>query len=143
METNHYGKWVDSEVPVCGIVGNNSVEFLNDEIFSHDSVDLTYEQFLLDNPEFDPEEDFYESDDSEYLIGDWLQDEQGLYYPDPNGEYSAKVMEVTTRVYLSKTLKRCALCSPCYPGQADLDSEGTFLAYALPDDLMGGSDEQI
>ena len=34
MITNHYGKWVDSESPVTGVINSNNVawEWINDEI---------------------------------------------------------------------------------------------------------------
>ena len=133
---NHWGKWVDSESAIGGVISNNSVEFLNDEMFSGNSIDLDYEEFLSDDPS---EEDieFYESDNSTYLIGDWLKDDNGKYYPDINGEYAAICGEIYTQVVFSKSTKKCNLCSPCYPGQGDLDSIGEYLTYTLPEDLIG------
>lgn len=68
------------------------------------------------------------------LIGDWVKDEAGLYDPDPAGEFAAIVDYDANVVAVkhSKVTKRCALCSPCYPGQGDLESEGDYLAYDLP-----------
>jgi hypothetical protein len=48
----------------------------------------------------------------------------GKYEPDQNGKhgYAAVVGEIYTQVLWSKTVRRVrSLCSPCYPGQADLD----------------------
>jgi hypothetical protein len=77
------------------------------------------------------------------LIGSWIKVD-GKYEPDKSGEYAAIVNETTTQVVWSRHTKRCALCSPCYPGQADLDTlpgkYGDILAYCLPDDLMGNED---
>ena len=47
-------------------------------------------------------------------------------------EYSLIVGETYTQVVWSKQTKRCTLCSPCYPGQGDLDTPGDFLSYDLP-----------
>ena len=71
---------------------------------------------------------------SSWLIGDWIKDENGLYDFDPAGEYAAIVNESTTQVIYSKYTRKCLLCSPCYPGQADLDNPGEFLAYDIPPD---------
>lgn len=68
------------------------------------------------------------------LIGDWVKDEDGLYEPDQAGEFAA-IVDYDSNIVMvkhSKVVKRCALCSPCYPGQADLESEGEYLGYDLP-----------
>lgn len=68
------------------------------------------------------------------LIGDWVKDDAGLYEPDQAGEFAA-IVDYDSNVVMvkhSKVTKRCALCSPCYPGQADLESEGEYLGYDLP-----------
>jgi hypothetical protein len=138
METNHYGKWVNSEEPVTGVIQNNNVEWLMDEIRGNDTIDLDYEEYIKDLSEEEIEEiDDWDGSESTLLIGDWKKDEQGLYEPDKEGEYSAIVNESTTQVVWSKFTKRCALCSPCYPGQGDLDTPGEWLAYTLPPDLIG------
>ena len=137
MITNYWDKY--KGITIGGVISNNSVEFLNDEIFNGNSIDLDYEAFLEENSDVE-EEDFpeYESNgDSTYLIGNWLKDESGKYYPDPDGEYAAICGEIYTQVVFSKYTKLCALCSPCYPGQGDLDSVGEFLTYNLPADLIG------
>lgn len=128
---NHWGKWINSDIPVTGVISNNAiVQFIADEI-STNGIDLSWEEFIKSD-EYDPEEeyDFFESGD--WLIGDWLQDEDGKYYPNPEGEYSAIVREDVTQVVYSKYTKRGNVCSPCYPGQIDLDSKGDFLAYDIP-----------
>jgi hypothetical protein len=82
------------------------------------------------------------------LIGSWKKDEQGLYVPDPQAvgaEYAAIVGETNIQVVWSKYTKRCAGCSPCYPGQGDLNTPpgqyGNLLCYTLPPDLIGGGGE--
>jgi hypothetical protein len=136
METNHWGKWVNSEEAVTGVIQNNHVEWLNDEIRGNDTIDLDYEEYIRDIPE-EIEEIDWDSSESTLLIGSWKKDEKGLYEPDKEGEYSAIVSEIYTQVVWSKYTKRCNLCSPCYPGQGDLDTPGEWLAYTLPPDLIG------
>lgn len=141
---NHWGKWVDSETPVTGVVSNNTPEYLMDELY--DSIDLDYEAFCeeienddsLDDDEKQEALEFYESSgDNTLLIGDWLKDDKGLYYPDETGEYSAIMRESVTQIVWSKYTRRGALCSPCYPGQVDLDAPGEFIAYDLPPNMYG------
>jgi hypothetical protein len=76
------------------------------------------------------------------LIGGWVRDNEGKWTPDKGKPYSAIVGDCYTQVVWSKWTKLCALCSPCYPGQGDLDTEGQedVLCYALPPDLMGGEE---
>ena len=132
--TNHWGVWVDPDKAITGVISNNLiVQFISDEMYN--GVNLTYEEYLK-SEDYDPdneEDDYmYSFGDDTYLIGDWIKDSDGLWDYDPNGEYAAIVRESTTQVVFSKYTKRAGLCSPCYPGQADNESEGKFLAYDLP-----------
>ncbi len=129
--TNHYGIWVDPELPITGVIGNNEiVQFISDEMFSN-GIDLDWEEFIK-SPDYESDEDYDFFESSTWLIGDWIQDKDELWDYDPNGEYAAIVRESVTQVVFSKYTKKAALCSPCYPGQADNDTSGEFLAYDLP-----------
>lgn len=138
---NHWGKWIDSEVAVTGVLSIHSVawEWITDEVC------LTCEEIQegiekdesLDEDERESEMDSIECDGSHTkIIGDWKQDEKGKYFPDMGGEFAAIVNETTVQVVYSKVTKRGNVCSPCYPGQVDLDSDGEFLAYTLPSELL-------
>lgn len=140
MITNHYGITVNSDKPITGVLSANAIawEFVDDEIC------LTCEEVIADiesdeslsEDDKQNELDFIECDPShDKIIGDWIKDENGQYAPDKTGEYAAIVRESTIQVVWSKTLTRGALCSPCYPGQADIPSDGDYLAYTLPDYL--------
>ena len=109
MIINHYGITVDSEKPIVGVINNSAIS------------QLIYGEC-----------DCYNSDTGTLLIGGWKQDEQGKYFPNETSEYSLIVGETYTQVVWSKQTKRCTLCSPCYPGQGDLDTPGDFLSYDLP-----------
>jgi len=140
MFTNHYGKWVDSEVPITGVCNGNNIawEFVNDEICltCESNFNEIENNNNLNEDEKQHELDFLECDSSHTKIfGDWkLDTKTGKYEPD--GEFAAIENESTVQVIFSKYTKKCALCSPCYPGQGDLDSSGEYLAYTLPDDLF-------
>jgi len=137
---NHYGKYVSEEIPTTGVRNNNNITWLWDEVDSGNSICLTCEDCQIENKnEIAEDENFCDCCEimKDYLIGSWLKDAEGLYYPDESGNYAAIVRTDSnvTQVVFSKTIKKCALCSPCYPGQADLDSNGNFSAYDLPDDF--------
>lgn len=141
---NHWGHWVNSEKPITGVVTNNAVAWLNEEIAT--GIDVDYEAYERDNPEgLSPEKlndvlEMWDASNSTYLIGDWRKDKDGLYEPEPTGDYAAIVGEVYTQVVFSHNVRRCSLCSPCYPGQGDLESEGDFLTYDLPADMYDSHD---
>lgn len=90
-------------------------------------------------------EDYDDCGDGTYLIGSWKTADDGKYEPDTSGEYAAiyRAGSNVTQVVWSKFASRAALCSPCYPGQANLDTAGRYLAYALPPDMFGTDDEHL
>jgi hypothetical protein len=143
---NHWGIWVNSESPITGVVSNNHLEWLHDELDEginldfeafQESLDSSLESGEITKDEYDESLEFYEESCDTYLIGGWTKDESGQYIPDENAEYSAIVREDVTQVLHSNVTKRCALCSPCYPGQGDLDTPGIYLAYDMPADIYG------
>ena len=133
---NHYEVYVDFETAITGVIHNHTAEWLIEEVM-YNGVNLDFEEHLeeCDNEYHDS---CWEDNGSEtYIVGSWKLDENGLYEPDESGEYAAIVGEVYTQVVWSKYTKRCALCSPCYPGQGNLDELGEFLTYDLPPELYG------
>ena len=147
---NHYGKWIDKNKPVTGVYNLNSLKFIMDEIYYGDSINLTYEDWYNEHLETCEdcqssnqclEIDYYEENNDTYLIGDWILDTKtNQYEPDTKGEYSAIVSEFVVQVVWSKYTNKGALCSPCYPGQVDADSQGEFLHFALPIEIIGNLD---
>jgi len=95
---NVYGKWMDTEQPVTGVTNGNHVpEWFNDEFYN--AIDLGFieyenelldqlEQGLIDDDTFQYERDCYEPCNTTYLLGDWLIDDNGKYYPDPDEDDS-------------------------------------------------------
>ncbi len=139
--TNHWGVWVDSEIPTTGVLSIYDVawEWIADDICltCEEIADNIEKDKNLTSEEKQAELEYMECDPSHTRIfGDWIKDGDGKYMPNPNGEFSAILQEATVQVVFSSWTKRGALCSPCYPGQVDLDSPGEFLGYTLPDDLL-------
>ena len=145
--SSHYSMLIDHDTPVTGVIQANTVEWLSDEIFGGDSVDLGWEEYLAEfEAEHGREPTDEENDEasmgmegSTHLIGDWRKLPKGAYEEVKDGPkgFSAIVGETYTQVVWSKTTTRAALCSPCFPGQADIGTPGEYLAYTLPADLMG------
>jgi hypothetical protein len=141
MKTNHCGIPVDSDVPTTGVFNNNNLEFIGEDAFT--GVDIDFEQHLSEckNEEHDT---CFESG-TRYLIGFVFDETSGQYTTDFDAKYSAIVNFDTniTQVLHSKWLIKGALCSPCYPGQVDADTEGGFLAYSVPPDVVGENENLI
>lgn len=102
-------------------------------------VEATDELIVQWRAEFD-ELDYSEPDS--YLIGAWVQDDQGKYEPGEvtdNHGYAAIVRydSGVAQVVRSRWAIRAELCSPCYPGQAHIDSNGEFMGYDFPDWVYG------
>lgn len=140
---NHWGKWVSSDIPVTGVLSNNSInwEFIDNEICLDCEEAMKQEE--AENPD-NPDYDYIECDGSHTkLIGDWTLDTKtGQYEPSKDCKFAAIVRESVTQVVKSKYTQKGALCSPCYPGQVDLDSDGDFLGYTLPEDMIYNPDKE-
>lgn len=129
---NHYGKWVISEEPVTGVLGfNHAPEWVYDEI--NNGIELKCLGCKLKYTKHGCD---YCEGQGDVLIGAWKRVRENhrlVYAADKTGDYAAIVRESVIQVVYSKTTKRGALCSPCFPGQVDLDTPGDFLGYCLPD----------
>lgn len=141
MKTNHYGHTVDSDKPVTGVLSSNSIawEWITDDVCltcQDIQSEIESDESLTDEQK-EHELEFMECDSAHTkIMGDWLQDEKGKYYPDESKDFAAIINETTVQVVWSKTITTGNLCSPCYPGQVDLDSKGIYKAYTLPDELL-------
>ncbi len=133
MRYNHHGIIVDSEVPVIGVVAANIPEWLYEEC-DNKAADIAFEEHLRTCPLNDHSDCEVQSDC--YLIG-FKHGHDGKYDVNEITEYSAIVGETYCFIHASKWVQRCALCSPCFPGQGDLDSKGEFLAFTLPPEVWG------
>jgi hypothetical protein len=151
LTVNHWGKWVTSDVPVTGVMSCNNIAWEN--VTNEECLDCREEYKKFEDGSHTCEygedcncADFIECDSSHSkLIGDaWqLDTNTGLWdvKQDKTGlEFAAIIRESVVQVVWSVKTKRGALCSPCYPGQVDLDSNGDFLGYTLPDYMVGSED---
>ena len=146
---NHYGFGVYSDTPVTGVFSNNSLEYIFEDCdlsgVDPDYQDAWEEALRTQQPGEELSEDWFNDgyQQSRALIGFRLN-LAGEWEPDPNAEYSAIVsfdgMNIC-QVVASKWRIRGALCSPCCPGQVDADTEGEFLAYSVPPNVVGGEGE--
>lgn len=134
--------------PITGVISSNNVawEFVDNEICPN--CEEAYEEVEnsgMDEADIDAFTSVIECFDHTKLIGDWKKDDEGYYIPDKSGEFAAIVTSSTfncVQVVWSKwTTNVRAMCSPCFPGQADLDSgEGNIIAYTLPDYLLSNQE---
>ena len=154
MIKNHYGITVDSDIPITGVFQNNHCEYLFDDIV-HDGINLGWywynhveectDQDCIDNDHesaMDYQGYFYgligfiettEKDKSWY----WFPKQKIGFLLDDSAEYSAIVGEIYTQVVRSQYVIKCQLCSPCYPGQGDANTNGDYIAYSVPPDVIG------
>ena len=144
---NHWGIWVNSEIPTTGVFGNNEIEFLLDDPY----IDLQHEEHKeeCENCREGDSCDWEDFSDSTKLIGfeecdlgdlecifQFKVQNKGLRI-NRKAEYSVIIHEATSQVLHSEWCIKGALCSPCYPGQVDAGTPGEFLGYAFPPDVVG------
>lgn len=149
---------IENPDPITGVINlNNTNMAFSEELY--DCINATWEDAFEEhrktckniNCRKGDHEDFKDTWDEDgsdtRLVGQWQIDENGCWAPNKTvaeGQtedlpYAAIVRETVAQVVWSATTVRVrAMCSPCYPGQADLDSgedvEG-ILAYTLPKEL--------
>ena len=122
---NHYGVMVESEVPITGVISNNVIgELVFDELIS-DSINLSFEAVS------EADQENWEDDPSDILLIGFKKRGDGKYEPDIEANISIIVNEFDSQIVKSHYVKRCGLCSPCFPGQGDLESKGDFLAFCI------------
>jgi len=122
--------------PTTGVISCHSLDcFILDAIMLH-GIDLLYEEYIKENGQ-DAADDYY-SDHGEYILG-FKKNKEGLWVE--NKDEPLSLIYYTDRTDIQVLHSRfikigCQQCSPCYPGQADLDSsDGTLVAYCVsPED---------
>jgi len=134
----HWGKGVDSEVPVTGVLNSSKPEWLHEDMFN--GIDLDFEEHCKECTNEEHDECYFDDGDATYLIGYVKDEKTNLFDIDKSAEYSAIVCTTYTQVTNSKYVSKTTLCSPCYPGQGDLDTPGKFLAFTLPSEVWGDAE---
>lgn len=141
-KVNHWGVEVNSESPITGVLNSSAPKRLYEDV-ERKGIDTAFEEHLKTCTNEDHSECYFignYEDEATYLVGFRKitgELDKGKYEPDPEAKYSAIVGPQYTQVLQSKYLSRAALCSPCFPGQGDLDTPGEFMTYQLPPDLWG------
>jgi len=132
--TRHWGITVDSEVPTTGVLNSSDPYYLYEDA-TRSGIDINFEEHCKECKN-EYHDDCWMDDEPTYLIG-FKKDEKGDYVLDEKAEYSAIVGQQETQVLRSRYVSRVTLCSPCFPGQGDLDTPGEFLAFTLPEEVWG------
>lgn len=121
------------EKAVTGVIRMNDLgqDVINDELF-YNSLSLGQ----LDH-ENECEEEYCDCMDVyQYpiLLGTWKK-EKGLWTESKKrGEYSAIIQDESEHIQVtwSRYAIRCNKCSPCFPNQGDITTDGDMLAYCMP-----------
>lgn len=146
----HYG--IVPNTPCTGVLNITDAEWLIEDI--HEGLDLAWEEHILTCPEEDHDMCWAGEFTGTVLIGfrevyflkdAWFVVPHGAgfgrhgYEPDPDAEYSAIIGEIYAQIVRSKWVQNCALCSPCYPGQGNIERDGVgdYIAYTLPPNVWG------
>ena len=118
---------------ITGVHDANSIAWLWDE----EDIDLAWKLHLEECLEEDHCDCYCDNGSSIRLYGSW-KSSKGIFTPSRTGEFSAifNPDSNTLQVLRSNYVIRCNHCSPCFPGQGDVDSDGEIWAYCLPPDYM-------
>jgi len=113
-----------------GVISQNEChDFIFDEIDY--GIDLDFYEHEKDCKE-EYHDNCYESDNSTMLIGFKFDEESGKFIEDENSDYSYIYHEGILQITHSKYIKFADQCSPCYPLQCNLTSNGNLKTYSLP-----------
>lgn len=110
--------------------------FSDTKLYDCEFIDLTWEEHLKECKNKD--HDFCGPQETDRcLFGSWIK-KKGLYQPKRGGLYAAiyNTDHNTVQVVKSRFAIQCNRCSPCYPGQGDVDTPGDLWAYCLPPELF-------
>ena len=132
--------------PTTGVYSSGQLPW---EWIDGEFIDLAYEEAVkelrangMSDEEIDTELEFWEGGTG-YLYGDWLQDEQGLYYPDPDGEFALLYdnNDGYGQLVFSEWVRYGRPASPCFPGQVDAREDDPFEPegepqYSVPTDQI-------
>lgn len=147
-------EWIHDEVDYHAVVN------LSYDSYLEQNLNDRMREWQQDNDtDDDPDDDLleqwrdelgeqYEEQCDTYLIGSWRFDDASQQWEidkNPNlkdeDAYAAIVdydfSGGIVQVVWSRFVSRATLCSPCCPGQCDMDSEGGYIGYDLPLSFYG------
>ena len=124
------------DIDVLMLEVDNGIDIHLEEYIKELNKELN--QRLITEDDYEENLAYYEDDQPVYLIGGWYKsiNDNYLYYP--RTQYAAIVSfdRGVVQVVQSKYIKTgCALCSPCYPNQIDLESIGKYSGFNLPSEF--------
>lgn len=123
----HWGKYIESTVPVTGVGNEQEIGFLRNEVWDN-GIDPDLAEYEKENPD----EEIYEWDCHTRYLG-FIQAEDGKYDFDPNEPFSVVWSDWaggTYSILKSPYVQFCTPCSPCCPGQVSLGQPGNYLGYS-------------
>lgn len=118
---------------LTGVVNLNSLSSIGlDEILSTDSINLEFIEHCKTCKE-EYHDQCWEDQPSDTLLIGFKEGYNGEFLIDDTQEFSCIIRESVIQIVKSEYTKKGSLCSPCYPNQVDLDSEGEYEGYTLPE----------
>ena len=117
--------------PTTGVYSSGQVPW---EWVDGEFIDLAYEAAVdelracgMSDEDIDAELGHWEGG-TDHLYGDWLQDEDGLWYPNPDGEFALLYDSNGGygQLVYSKWVRYGRPASPCFPGQVDAREDDPF-----------------
>lgn len=128
---------------LTGVISFNSIDPECLYNLMDNGIDLEWEVAIKDKSEEEIEDlaDSWESQDSTYLIGFKLNSE-GKYEENKEKPFSAIISVGNVVIQITRSTHMVTdahICSPCYPNQADLDSEGSLSGYIFPPEYLADS----
>ena len=123
-------------MPVTGVGSMNDLCF--DALFMLEEHDCAWEEHLESCE--DEDHDLCETEPTVCYYADAEFALVGEYIDSPGATFVLKVNwdRNTYQCILSPVTGLRGACSPCYPGQADVDAEGTIECYLVPDEYLRG-----
>lgn len=125
----------DGDAPAGGVGYVRDLDF--EQLFRNHHL----EQAIWDSEHPDEEAcDEEGSSEGAYADAKWEPDGRKGWHA-PGATWVVVVGEAYVQVVKSNVVELHRWCSPCYPGQADLESEGgDVLCFAIPEDLLIGDE---
>ena len=130
-------KTMTPDIAIGGVINSNGPEWLYEDLYN--AINISYDEWVKECNPSEEDKECYEEDNDTYIVGFVLNSEDE-YEPDTEAEYSAIISSPYTQIIKSKWVSKCAMCSMCYPGQGDLDTEGEQVTYTLPPEVWGDTE---
>ena len=117
--------------PTTGVYSSGQIPW---EWVDGEFIDLAYEAAVdelkasgMSDEDIDTELEYFDGG-TDQLYGDWLRGDDGLWYPDPDGEFALLYdsNDGYGQLVYSKWVRYGRPASPCFPGQVDAREDDPF-----------------